>query len=218
MPNVQTGPDRFPIATTDTREREEYILGAPPRLAPLRPEECSELQQQLIEKAAPPSNLVQEKGAKDDKEWVKILARHPEVFVAHLAMAQKLSSGEGLTARDRELAVLRTTWLSQAPYAWGIHVSIAKRSGITAEEIERVVQGSAAPGWTRHDRALVRAAEELHYDSMISDETWADLAETLNDKQLIELIMLIGQYKTVAYYQNALRFRLPEGDEGFSAR
>jgi alkylhydroperoxidase family enzyme len=64
----------------------------------------------------------------------------------------------------------------------------------------------------------VRAAEELHYDSMISDETWADLSETLNDKQLIELAMLIGQYKTVAYYQNALRFRLPEGNEGLSAR
>jgi hypothetical protein len=64
----------------------------------------------------------------------------------------------------------------------------------------------------------VRAIEELHFDSMITDETWADLQEFYNDKKQIELLILAGQYKTVAYYQNALRLPLPENNPGLSAR
>ena len=53
---------------------------------------------------------------------------------------------------------------------------------------------------------------------MISDETWSDLQEFYNDKKQIELVILAGQYKTVAYYQNALRLPLPEGNLGLLAR
>ena len=53
---------------------------------------------------------------------------------------------------------------------------------------------------------------------MISDATWEVLDSSLDDKQLIELVMLVGQYQTVAYYQNALRVRLREGNAGLSAR
>lgn len=198
-------------------EREHYILGQPPRLAPLTPDQCSEEQKQLIQRVGAPSIVQNQKGA-EDKEWVEILARHPEVFMGHLSFTQTLLSNADLSPRDRELAVLRVGWLSQAPFEWGGHVPVGKACGITPEEIAMIIEGSDAPGWSKADRAIVRAAEELHRDSMISDETWADLAEFLNDRQLIELIMLIGHYKTVAYYQNSLRFRLPEGNEGLSAR
>ena len=53
---------------------------------------------------------------------------------------------------------------------------------------------------------------------MIGDETWATLAETYDEKQLVELILLVGQYQTVAYYQNSLRFRLRDGNSGLSER
>lgn len=218
MSNARPGGDQFSVKTAETRERDKYILGSPPRLSPLQPEERSDTQRQLIEKMATPSYVVRDKGLKDDKEWIEILARHPELFVAHLEMTTQFFARGELSARDRELVVLRTGWLCQAPFEWGGHVPIGKACGISAEEIARLIDGSSARGWSKHDRALVRAAEELHFDSMISDDTWTDLAETLNDKQLIELVMVIGHYKTVAYYQNSLRFRLPEGNMGLAAR
>ena len=46
----------------------------------------------------------------------------------------------------------------------------------------------------------------------------ADAIEFYNDKKLIELVILAGQYKTVAYYQNSLRLPLPEGNMGLLAR
>ena len=53
---------------------------------------------------------------------------------------------------------------------------------------------------------------------MISDQTWATLAKTYNEPQLLELPILIGQYLGVAYLQNSLRVVLPEGYQGLRAR
>ena len=155
---------------------------------------------------------------REDKAALEILIRHAELYKAHMEVAQKYLSDCEIRIRDRELAILRIGWLSQAPFEWGSHVKIAKRNGVTTEEIARIIEGSSAAGWNKRDRAIVRAMEELHFDSMISDDTWADLQEFYNDKKLIELVILAGQYKTVAYYQNSLRLPLPVGNLGLLAR
>lgn len=53
---------------------------------------------------------------------------------------------------------------------------------------------------------------------MISDATWASLAERYDERQLIELVIVIGQYQTIAYYQSSLRISLHEGNLGLKAR
>jgi len=209
--------DRFTSPGTDTGARESYITGRPPRLPPLRPGERSERQQELFDRMG----MVVVDGVRKertDKAALEILLRHAELYEAHMAVAQKFLSDGEMTIRDRELAILRLAWLSQAPFEWGSHVMIARRNGVTTGEIARAIEGSSDPGWNDRDRAIVRAMEELHYDSMISDETWAALAGFYNDKKLIELVILAGQYKTVAYYQNALRLPLPENNQGLAAR
>jgi len=217
MPDNTIQPTGFRETGTDARAREEYILGTPPRLSPLPPEARSERQQAVLEEIS----MVVVDGVRKPREdalSLEILIRHAELYLAHLGVAKRFLSDGEMSIRDRELAVLRIGWLSQAPFEWGSHVVIAKRNGITAEEIEWVIEGSSAAGWNDHDRALVRAMEELHFDSMISDETWATLAASYTDRQLIELPVLAGQYKTVAYLQNSLRLPLSAGKEGLTAR
>jgi 4-carboxymuconolactone decarboxylase len=205
------------FSAAEVQKREEYIRGRPPRLPALAPEERTERQRALFDEMG----MVVVDGVRkprSDKAALEILLRHAELYKAHMGVAQKFLSDGEMTIRDRELAILRLAWLSQAPMEWGSHVMIAKRNGVTAEEVARVIEGSAAPGWNKQDRAIVRAIEELHFDSMITDETWSDLQEFYNDKKQIELVILAGQYKTVAYYQNSLRLPLPEGNPGLAAR
>lgn len=151
-------------------------------------------------------------------EIVRTMLRHPELFARQTDIGIQLLGRGALSGRDRELAVLRIGWLCRAPYEWGEHVHVAKKVGITSEEIERITQGSAAPEWCEHERAILRAVEELYANAVISDETWAILAKRLDDRQLIELPIVIGQYQTVAYYQNSLKLRLHEGNLGLKAR
>ena len=205
------------FSADEIKEREDYVRGRPPRLAALPVEERSNRQQELLDEMS----MVVVDGVhkpREDKPALEILIRHAELYRAHLEVAKQYLSECEMDIRDRELAILRIGWLSQAPFEWAAHVKIAKRNGITAEEIQRVIDGSAAPGWSKKDRALIKAMEELHVSSMIADDTWADLAEFYNDKKLIELVILAGQYKTVAYYQNCLRLPLPVGSQGLMAR
>ncbi|MEY2926354.1 MAG: hypothetical protein RL367_831, partial [Pseudomonadota bacterium] len=145
--------------------------------------------------------------------------RYPDLWGKIMALSLQMQSDTGvLPPRDRQLAILRTGWLLQAPYEWGEHVRQSKRFGLTSPEIERVMVGSAAPEWNAHERALMKAAEELRSDVMVSDATWDQLSLRLNDGQLFELLALIGQFTSIAYIQNSLRLRLEPGNAGLSAR
>lgn len=201
-----------------TQRREERVLGQPPRILPLGVEEIGAAaveSTRRLRQAAGSSTPVADATV---PELVSTLLRHPRLYerVAELSI-QLLGSGV-LAPRDRQLAVLRITWLCQAPYAWGEHVTHSKRIGLSSEEIERVTEGSSAPGWDEHEAAVLRAVEELYEDAMLSDSTWAILSRRLNEKQLLELPVLVGLYTTVSYFQNALRLRLAPGNVGLRAR
>jgi alkylhydroperoxidase family enzyme len=151
-------------------------------------------------------------------EIIGTMLRHPELLVRHTEVGVQLLGKGALSFRDREFAVLRIAWLCQAPYEWGEHVRVGKRFGLTSDDIARVVEGPSAHGLNEHESAILRAVDELYDDAMISDDTWHTLAKRLNDQQLIELPIIVGQYQSVAYYQNSLRLRLHEGNAGLKAR
>jgi len=141
------------------------------------------------------------------------LVRAPGLFRRWLPFGGKLLAGK-LPARDRELLILRTSVNCAAAYEWSQHVPIALAAGLTRAEIDRV----AAPGadrWDAFDATLLRAADELHHDTGLSDATWAELAERYDTPQLIELPMLVGHYHLVAMTLNSLGVALDDGLTGF---
>ena len=119
-----------------------------------------------------------------------------------------------LPARERELLILRTGFNCSSDYEWGQHVRIAERIGIEREDIMRVADGPNAAGWSPADAALLRAADELHAQSKISDGTWAELAESYDERGLLEIAMLVGHYHMVAFALNSAGVELDEGLEG----
>lgn len=212
--------DRCAAMAEATSHRETLILGQPPRVLPTQAEAVVRAAQLHLTKLR--GNAPETAGSvaiADIPDMVlTLLGCHPDLYELVASVSVYLLGKTTLPRRDFELLVLRTDWLCQSPYNWGEHVKIAKRSGVSAEEIERVICGSDATGWSEHDRALLRAAEELHADAMISDATWAILAKRFSEKQLFEVIVLVGQFTLVTYFQNSLRLRLSAGNEGLRAR
>lgn len=131
------------------------------------------------------------------------LARHPGLFRRWLPFAGTLLNGR-LSGRDRELVVLRTALVCGCDYEWAHHTVLGLQAGLTEDEIERVRAGADAPGWSAHEATLLRAADELHARSVVTDVTWAALAEHYDERQLIELTLLVGQYHMVAFAANSL--------------
>ncbi len=143
------------------------------------------------------------------------LVRHPRLFKRWSGFGGFLLYRGELPARHRELLILRTAWNTKAEYEWGQHVRIARGLGLTEAEISRVSDGPDAPGWSSLEAALLRASDELHRESTISDATWAALVSDYDDRQMIEVCMVVGQYHLVAFTLNALGVEREPGVGGF---
>jgi alkylhydroperoxidase family enzyme len=202
-------------ATADTSARAAEINGQPPRIAALAQDQISKEAWDILNHVR---GAISSKPADKMPEFTATVVRHPDLYRAHMELGLAFFKG-ALAVRDREIAIIRIGWLCQAPFEFGAHVKIGKREGkLTDEEVSRILVGSSAPGWSDKDRALLRAVEELTANAMIADETWAVLAKHFDDRQLIELPLLVGQYQGVAYLQNSLRIRLDPDNLGLSAR
>lgn len=137
-----------------------------------------------------------------------LLAQHPALARAFLAFNVHLLTASALPARTRELAILRIAWRRRCRYEWAQHVQIARRAGITDEEIAGIRAGAAT--------LISRAVDELDEDSCLSDETYRELAAELDDRQLMDLVFTIGTYGLLAMAFNTfgveLEPGLPDGD------
>lgn len=138
------------------------------------------------------------------------LVRHPGLFNQWMPFAGKLLTGR-LPARDRELLILRTGWRCGSEYEWGQHAVVARDAGVSEEEIVRITDGPDAAGWDAFDALLLRAADELHDDHCLTDATWAGLAERYDDRQMIEVPMVVGHYHLVSMTLNTLGIQLEDG-------
>jgi alkylhydroperoxidase family enzyme len=132
------------------------------------------------------------------------LGRHRRLFRAWLRFASRLMPFGTLPRRDTELVILRVAVNCGNDYEWGHHVTLGRRAGLTAEQIERVGEGPEAVGWSARERTLLRAVDELAAEHAIADETWAELRGPYSERQLIELCLLAGHYEMLAGTLNSL--------------
>ncbi|CAN7604240.1 carboxymuconolactone decarboxylase family protein [Phenylobacterium sp. LjRoot219] len=205
----QSGYDAEAIAA-----REAEILGKPQRVPALKLDEVGQDTWDIVNDIRKTIGLPP---ATDIPGYGLTMAKHPQIMCRQLEMGMAIFGGK-VSARERELAVLRIGWLLRAPYEWGEHVDIGQRYGVTKDEILRVIEGSGAPGWSEHEAAILRAVEEILANLTVSDATWATLAKSWDEQQLLEFPMMVGQYVCTAIVQNTLRIRLEEGNPGLTYR
>jgi alkylhydroperoxidase family enzyme len=138
------------------------------------------------------------------------LARHRRLFRRWLWFAGALMPRGTLPRRDTELVILRVAHNSGSEYEREQHEKIGRDVGMSAEEVARVRQGAAAAGWSDRQVVLLEATDELHASQRIGDELWGRLQGVFDERELIELCMLVGHYEMLAMTLNSLRVQ-PDG-------
>ncbi len=145
------------------------------------------------------------------------LGRHRGLFRHWLWFAGALMPGGKLPREETELVILRVAHNTGSDYEWAQHERIARRVGLSAEEVARVREGDLAAGWSPRRMLVLAAADELHADGVLGDDLWARLSDAFSEVELIELCMLIGHYEMLAMTLNSLRVE-PDFAVGGSAR
>ena len=142
--------------------------------------------------------------------------RYPALKDAHRAMGPHLMGPSAtVPVRERELGIMRMGVLRRSDYEFAQHRAFTLEDGVfTEEEIERIVGGPDAPGWTEFEATILRAVDQLHDDAFIDEPTWKALAAGFSTEQIMDFIVLMGRYWMIATMLNTLGVQLEEGKVG----
>ena len=177
-----------------------------PRLTPLTPERWDETTRRVLGGTVAPVASLEgraESGAARPLNILGTIAHHPRLLEPFLAFAATLAAGGVLPRRASELLALRAAWNCNSPFEWGHHVIYARSAGLSESEIEAIARGPHAASWSAEDRALLDAADELHRNHDISDDTWRALRARWDEAQLLEIPFVVGQYTMLSMVANA---------------
>jgi 4-carboxymuconolactone decarboxylase len=100
----------------------------------------------------------------------------------------------------REVAILRVARLTpHAEYEWVQHVPIAQAVGATEEQVAALDRDEPeAESFSEAERRVLRFTTEVVRDARASDETLDALKQTLSPREIVELLMVIGNYMMIA--------------------
>jgi len=171
------------------------------RLPPLPADKWDEAVDQALAGMLP----AERRNPRDASNALATFVIHPALTKAFLRFNVHLLYSSTLPPRIRELAILRVAHRRDCAYEWTHHVSLAKREGISDDEIAAVRRGWAAD---QFERAVLTGVDELDEKSQLSDETWAVLGERLDDRQRMDYIFTVGCYTMLAMAFNTFGVEL----------
>ena len=129
----------------------------------------------------------------------KLMAHAEDNFRPLIRLGSSILAAQKLDGGLRELAILRVAKLSRAEYEWVQHVPIARDAGVRDDQIEALGRGDLeARCFDPLERTVLRFTDELVRDVAVSQGTFAAAAERLSHREIVELILAIGFYMTVA--------------------
>lgn len=178
------------------------------RVAPLEPPYDPDLAR-TFERLMPPGM--------EPLKLFRTVAHNPWILEKLRSTGAYLLNFGTLAPADRELVIHRTCARCGCEYEWGVHASVfARQVGLTEDQLRATVTGSAEdPAFSGEQAVLIELVDALHDQAAVSDALWARLAGRYTEAQLVELMMLVGQYHGVSYLANALAVELEESAERF---
>ena len=156
------------------------------RLPYVDPETAPERVREALERV-PPINIF------------RMTANAETAFRPWLAFGGALLSSLELDPRLRELAILHVGRLSGAEYEWVQHVPIAHAVVASEDDVAAIERGDLEAECLGADvRAALRFTTEVVRDVRASDEAFGAVSDHLSPREIVELMLVIGQYMMVA--------------------
>jgi alkylhydroperoxidase family enzyme len=137
----------------------------------------------------------------------RVLAHTPRFLRRFCSLGNGLRNKTALDPKLRELAILTVGRLTDAQYEFVHHCAIARRVGISREQIDALDDWKNSAKFSDNERAVIRYAAEATANVRVTDATWNALKAFLDTRRMMELV------QNVAYYNMVVRILEPVGVE-----
>jgi alkylhydroperoxidase family enzyme len=155
-----------------------------------------------------------------------VIAHADTAFAPWLAYSNTLLRNLELDPLLRELAILQVAHLSGSDYEWTQHEPIAESFGAEAAQVLAIAQDDPQPPGLGPDGvAVLSLTREVVLDGSASEQAVQDMVARLGERQLVELLLVIGNYlglarliATVGLEPHEPVVRLPGGTDAIGPR
>jgi alkylhydroperoxidase family enzyme len=130
----------------------------------------------------------------------RLAANAQGAFIPWLRFGAACLDGSEFDGALRELAILRVARMTPgADYEWVQHVPIALAVGATQEQVDALERDDPeALALGEDGRLVVRFTTEVVRDAAPSEATFAAMAARFSPREIVHLLMAIGNYMLVA--------------------
>jgi alkylhydroperoxidase family enzyme len=141
-------------------------------------------------------------------------------FAKHPNLSQRWSPRQNfilrtplLTPRHREMLILRMGWNCQSEYEWAKHVGSVGRAREHGLDPVRIAEGADSSAWDAFEKHILRAADELYRDAVVSDATWRGLEQQYHHAQIMAAIYSSSVYRAISMSLNAYGVQLDDASD-----
>ena len=133
----------------------------------------------------------------------RMLAHTPNLLRRFLALGGELRNGTELDPKLRELALVTVGRLTGAEYEFTHHWNLARRVGVTREQLEHLDEFETSSLFNEQERLVMRYALEATMNVAVGDATFDALRKSLGTRRLMEVV------QNVAFYNMVVRILVP---------
>lgn len=140
----------------------------------------------------------------------RVMGHSPQLLHQFMRLGSDLRGRTRIDPRLRELAILTVGRLTGAAYEYVHHIAIARRAGVTEEQIDGLPVWARHPAFSTQERAVIRYAGTVTREVRVSDEVFDDLRAFLDEEQIVELAMNVAFYNMVVRFLEPMQVELEE--------
>lgn len=142
---------------------------------------------------------------------LNVLLRNPDVAEGVARFGEYIRFKSTLPMKLNELAALITTrhWTAQFPFL--VHHRSAVQAGLNESIITAIAEGRRPASMQKDEQVVYDFVTGLLKTTQISDANFAAAKELLGERNMIELLGVVGYYQIVSMVLNTDRYPLPDG-------
>ncbi|HUX28828.1 MAG TPA: carboxymuconolactone decarboxylase family protein [Terracidiphilus sp.] len=145
----------------------------------------------------------------------RVMAHRPEIFTTMQAHFGAVINTGTVSAKLKELLVVRTSQVNATPYCLASHTILANRLGWSDEQLANLADWPNRDDFSPAEKAALRLAETVTRDAhAVSDEQFAELRSFYTEGEVVELLCAIGLFNYFNRFNNALQMEPTKPGEG----
>jgi 4-carboxymuconolactone decarboxylase len=136
----------------------------------------------------------------------RLMLHSPALANAWFQLNQAVRYQTEIDGQCRELAVIRVAILNGVEYVQRAHgPAYALKEGLSAAQVDALTDWGPSNLFSQKQRAVLAYVDEMTKTIDVPDNVFAELRSHFNERQIVELTMLISAYNMLTRFLAALK-------------